>query len=65
MDTIRHQTQFEDEAVLDADLTTFREDLWQAADLAVRLYERTRVTPATSRAEIASLFDESSSAHTA
>jgi aromatic-L-amino-acid/L-tryptophan decarboxylase len=46
---------------LDADLETFREDLRKASELVVRLYgrlDRARVTPATSRMEIASLFDE-------
>ena len=46
---------------LDSDLGTFRDDLQKAPELVVRLYEgldRVRVTPAKSRMEIASLFDE-------
>src|SRR5258708_925403 len=46
---------------LDSDLETFRDDLRKASELVVRLYgglERARVTPAKSRIEIASLFDE-------
>ena len=46
---------------LDGDLKTFRNDLTQASEVAVRLYERldqTRITPAKTRAQIASLFDE-------
>ncbi len=46
---------------LDSDLETFRDDLRKASDLVVRLYgglDRARVTPAKSRMEIASLFDE-------
>jgi len=46
---------------LDSDLETFRDDLRKASELVVRLYgglERARVTPAKSRMEIASLFDE-------
>ena len=46
---------------LDGDLETFRNDLTQASEVAVRLYERldqTRITPAKTRAQIASLFDE-------
>jgi aromatic-L-amino-acid/L-tryptophan decarboxylase len=46
---------------LDSDLETFQEDLRQASDLVVRLHERmgrARVSPAKSRSEIASLFDE-------
>jgi aromatic-L-amino-acid decarboxylase len=46
---------------LDSDLETFRNQLQQASDIVVRLYgglERARVTPARSRKEIASLFDE-------
>ena len=46
---------------LDADLGTFRNDLTQASELVVRLYERldqARITPAKTRSEIASLFDE-------
>jgi aromatic-L-amino-acid/L-tryptophan decarboxylase len=42
-------------------LETFRDDLRKASELVVRLYEgldRARVTPAKSRLEIASLFDE-------
>jgi aromatic-L-amino-acid decarboxylase len=47
---------------LDRDLATFRNDLTQASEVVVRLYERldeTRITPAKTRAEIASLFNES------
>ena len=47
---------------LDADLATFRNDLTQASEVVVRLYERldeTRITPAKTRTEIASLFNES------
>ncbi len=46
---------------LDGDLKTFRNDLTQASEVAVRLYERldqSRITPAKTRAQIASLFDE-------
>jgi aromatic-L-amino-acid/L-tryptophan decarboxylase len=46
---------------LDSDLETFRDDLRKASELVVRLYrglDRARVTPAKSRMEIASLFDE-------
>ena len=46
---------------LDGDLETFRNDLTQASEVTVRLYERldqTRITPAKTRAQIASLFDE-------
>jgi glutamate/tyrosine decarboxylase-like PLP-dependent enzyme len=46
---------------LDGDLETFRNDLTQASEVVVRLYERldqTRITPAKTRAQIASLFDE-------
>jgi len=46
---------------LDGDLETFRNNLSQASEVAVRLYERldqTRITPAKTRAQIASLFDE-------
>jgi aromatic-L-amino-acid decarboxylase len=46
---------------LDADVETFRNDLRKASELVGRLYEgldRARVTPAKSRIEIASLFDE-------
>ncbi|HEX6535051.1 MAG TPA: aminotransferase class I/II-fold pyridoxal phosphate-dependent enzyme [Gemmatimonadaceae bacterium] len=46
---------------LDSDLETFRDDLRKASDLVVQLYaglDRARVTPAKSRMEIASLFDE-------
>jgi aromatic-L-amino-acid decarboxylase len=45
---------------LDTELSNFRSDLSQAAELVVRLYERlpeVRVTPGKTRAEIASLFD--------
>ena len=46
---------------LDGDLETFRNDLTQASEVVVRLYERldqNRITPARTRAQIASLFDE-------
>src|SRR5258706_1852744 len=46
---------------LDSDLETFRDDLRKASELVVRLYgalDQIRVTPAKSRMEIASLFDE-------
>jgi len=46
---------------LDSDLETFRDDLRKASAIVVRLYgglDRARVTPAKSRVEIASLFDE-------
>ena len=46
---------------LDGDLETLRNDLTQASEVAVRLYERldqTRITPAKTRGQIASLFDE-------
>ena len=46
---------------LDYDLESFQGDLQRASELVVRLYERldkTRITPAKTRMEIASLFDE-------
>ena len=46
---------------LDCDLDIFRNDLRNASELVVRLYERldtTRITPARTHREIASLFDE-------
>src|SRR5262245_42356328 len=46
---------------LDTDLDTLRNELHRASEMVVRLYERldeTRITPAQSRQEIASLFDE-------
>jgi len=46
---------------LDCDLDIFRNDLRNASELVVRLYERldaTRITPAKTHKEIASLFDE-------
>ena len=46
---------------LDAELTTFRNDLTLASEVVVRLYEgldETRTTPAKTRTQIASLFDE-------
>jgi glutamate/tyrosine decarboxylase-like PLP-dependent enzyme len=46
---------------LDSDLETFRDDLQNASELVVRLYEglnRARITPAKNGIEIASLFDE-------
>ena len=46
---------------LDGDLETFRHDLTQASEVVVRLYERlhqTRITPAKTRPQIASLFDD-------
>lgn len=46
---------------LDCDLETFRDDLQKASELVVRFYEglgQARITPAKSRIEIASLFDE-------
>src|SRR5713101_6083253 len=46
---------------LDCHLETFRDDLQTASALVVRLYEGlddTRITPAKTRMEIASLFDE-------
>lgn len=46
---------------LDRDLATFRGDLTRASELVLRLYEgldETRITPAKTRKEIASLFDE-------
>jgi aromatic-L-amino-acid/L-tryptophan decarboxylase len=55
-----HQTSSEGSS-LDSGLDTFRADLAKASDLVVRLYgglDRARVTPAKSRPEIASLFDE-------
>ena len=61
MDTIQHDTHLQEATSLDSDLSTFREDLRHASDVVVRLHEqleRTRVTPAKSRLEIASLFDE-------
>lgn len=61
MDTIRHRTQLEESTGLDADLAAFEENLRLASDLVVRLHaalDRTRVTPARSRIEIAALFDE-------
>jgi aromatic-L-amino-acid decarboxylase len=61
MDTIQHDTHREEATGLDSDVATFRADLRHASDLVVRLHEqveRTRVTPAKSRAEISALFDE-------
>ncbi len=46
---------------LDSDLETFRDDLRQASERVVRLHgtlDRARVTPAKSRMQIASLFEE-------
>jgi glutamate/tyrosine decarboxylase-like PLP-dependent enzyme len=46
---------------LDGDLAIFRSELTRASEAVVRLYERldeARITPANSRKEIASLFDE-------
>jgi hypothetical protein len=46
---------------LDCELETLRNDLQEAEDLVVRLYDsldHTRITPAKTRVEIASLFDE-------
>jgi aromatic-L-amino-acid/L-tryptophan decarboxylase len=46
---------------LDRDLKTFQDDLRKASELVVRLYtglDEVRITPAKTRAEIASLFDE-------
>jgi aromatic-L-amino-acid/L-tryptophan decarboxylase len=46
---------------LDYDLETFRNNLIQASEVVVRLHERldqTRITPAKTRAQIASLFDD-------
>jgi aromatic-L-amino-acid decarboxylase len=46
---------------LDCDLETFRNDLLKASELVVRLYgglDRSRITPAKNRVEIATLFDE-------
>jgi glutamate/tyrosine decarboxylase-like PLP-dependent enzyme len=51
----------EPSADLDLDLGGFREALGTASDLVIRLYrglDETRVTPASSRAEIAALFDQ-------
>lgn len=48
-------------AGLDSDLETFKGELREAAKLVLRLHERldqARVTPAKSRAQITSLFDE-------
>jgi aromatic-L-amino-acid decarboxylase len=61
METIHHDTPLEEATSLDSDVSTFRADLRQASDVVVRLHEQleqTRVTPAKSRIEIASLFDE-------
>lgn len=61
MDTIGHDPPLEEATSLDTDLATFREDLRQASDLVVRLHDgldRTRVTPAKTWSEIASLVDE-------
>ncbi len=61
MDTIQHDTHLEEATSLDSDVATFRENLRHASDVAARLHERldrTRVTPAKSRSEIASVFDE-------
>ncbi len=47
---------------LDCDLEVFQDDLRKASELVVRLYGRlhqARITPAKTRTEIASLFDES------
>jgi aromatic-L-amino-acid decarboxylase len=57
---MRKQISFE-RTNLDSDLETFQKDLRKASELAVRLYgglDQARVTPAKSRMEIASLFDE-------
>src|SRR5438445_7525479 len=46
---------------LDGELETFRNDVQKAADLIVQLYgalDHARITPAKTRMEIASLFDE-------
>lgn len=46
---------------LDGDLQAFRNNLTQTSEVVLRLYERldqTRITPAKTRAQIASLFDE-------
>lgn len=46
---------------LDSELESFQDDLRKASELAVRLYgtlDRARITPAKTRIEIASLFDE-------
>jgi aromatic-L-amino-acid decarboxylase len=61
MDFIHQQTQLDLATSLDSDPLTFRDDLRLAADIVVRWHEalvRARVTPAASRDEIASLFDE-------
>src|SRR5258708_20821437 len=47
---------------LDCDLEIFQDDLRKASELVVRLYgrlHRARITPAKTRIEIASLFNES------
>jgi aromatic-L-amino-acid/L-tryptophan decarboxylase len=56
-----HQDEQKNPLSLDADLATFRNDLTQASEVVVRLYERlneTRITPSKIRAQIAPLFDE-------
>jgi aromatic-L-amino-acid/L-tryptophan decarboxylase len=61
MDTIQPDTHLEHATNLDSDASTFRKELGHASDVVVRLHERlerTRVTPAGSRSEIAALFDE-------
>jgi len=52
---------FDETANLDWELDRFRENLWKASELVIRLYgglDGARVTPAKSRTDIASLFDE-------
>src|SRR5262249_7100123 len=52
---------FDETANLDWQMETFREGLWKASELVIRLYvglDGSRVTPAKSRTDIASLFDE-------
>lgn len=61
MDTIPGHAPHEEAIPLDADPATFRDELRQASELVVRLHEAldaTRLTPAKSRIQIASLFDE-------
>jgi aromatic-L-amino-acid/L-tryptophan decarboxylase len=52
---------FDETANLDWQMETFQEGLWKASELVIRLYvglDGSRVTPAKSRTDIASLFDE-------
>src|SRR5215469_7190356 len=59
--TQRTKPTFTQESGLDVDLETFRDQLQEASELVVRLYQglgRARITPGKSCAEMAALFDE-------